>query len=268
MPHRKLYKSDISAVLFAFFFPVFATSIYFVVLNGGESQVQTFGYTICKFIQFAFPAWWVFEIQRRRKKRLNSDESELHAKTTERNVTTKTGRSITLPQSLVEGTLFGVLVFGLMVILYTLFFKPAGLIGPDTDYAVQIMQKVGGFGFGTPMRFLMLGLFISVMHSFLEEYYWRWFVYGQLRRMMPIGMAMLLGAIGFMLHHVILLATYFDWANPFTWLFSIGTAIGGIYWSWLYQRSGSLLGPWLSHAVIDAAIFVIGYDMIRHLMAA
>ena len=29
-------------------------------------------------------------------------------------------------------------------------------------------------------------------------------------------------------------------------------------WAWLYHRSGSLLGPWLGHALVDAAIFV-GY---------
>ena len=44
--------------------------------------------------------------------------------------------------------------------------------------------------------------------------------------------------------------------------FSASVAIGGAVWAWLYDRSGSLLGPWLSHILIDAAIFIIGYDLI------
>ena len=30
----------------------------------------------------------------------------------------------------------------------------------------------------------------------------------------------------------------------------------GAAWAWIYHRSGSLLGPWLSHLLIDAGIFV------------
>jgi uncharacterized protein len=36
---------------------------------------------------------------------------------------------------------------------------------------------------------------------------------------------------------------------------------GGAFWAWLYHRSGNLIAPWLSHALIDAAIFTVGYDL-------
>ena len=32
--------------------------------------------------------------------------------------------------------------------------------------------------------------------------------------------------------------------------------------AWLYRRSGSLVGPWLSHLLVDAGIMVIGYDLL------
>jgi membrane protease YdiL (CAAX protease family) len=38
--------------------------------------------------------------------------------------------------------------------------------------------------------------------------------------------------------------------------------VGGAFWAWLYHRSRSLWGPWLSHALVDATIFVIGWDLI------
>jgi membrane protease YdiL (CAAX protease family) len=66
-----------------------------------------------------------------------------------------------------------------------------------------------------------------------------------------------------MAHHVLVLAWYFGWTSWATWLFSVSVAIGGVVWCWIYQRSGSLVGPWLSHLLIDAAIFTIGYDMVH-----
>jgi membrane protease YdiL (CAAX protease family) len=61
---------------------------------------------------------------------------------------------------------------------------------------------------------------------------------------------------------VLVLAKYFGWDSPATWLFSAGVAIGGVVWAVVYQRSKSLLGPWLSHLLVDAAIFAIGWDLI------
>ena len=48
-----------------------------------------------------------------------------------------------------------------------------------------------------------------------------------------------------------------------TWLFSASIAIGGASGPFLYDRTRSIYAPWLSHALVDAAIFVIGYDIIK-----
>jgi membrane protease YdiL (CAAX protease family) len=47
-------------------------------------------------------------------------------------------------------------------------------------------------------------------------------------------------------------------------LASAAVAVGGAMWAWLYQRSGSIYAPWLSHLLIDAAIFTIAFDMVMH----
>ena len=75
------------------------------------------------------------------------------------------------------------------------------------------------------------------------------------------GAAVVLSSLAFTAHHVILLSIYFgaSWA---TILFSLCVAVGGAAWAWIYHRSGSLLGPWLSHLLIDAGIFVVGYDLV------
>ena len=64
-------------------------------------------------------------------------------------------------------------------------------------------------------------------------------------------------------HHVIVLREFFEEAPWLAWLLSSAVAIGGVFWAWLYERTGSLFGPWLSHLLIDAGIFWIGYDLVR-----
>jgi membrane protease YdiL (CAAX protease family) len=125
-----------------------------------------------------------------------------------------------------------------------------------------VRAKVLGMGIDTPARFAVLAVFYALVHSFLEEYFWRWYVFSELRRFTRDGTAIALSSLGFMAHHVIVLGLYFREAWWLTLLLSASVAIGGVVWAWLYRRSGSLLGPWLSHALVDAAIMAIGYQMI------
>jgi membrane protease YdiL (CAAX protease family) len=78
---------------------------------------------------------------------------------------------------------------------------------------------------------------------------------------MPLGPAIAISSLGFMAHHVLLLGLFFGWVSPLTYLFSMSVMIGGAFWAWLYNRSGNLVAPWLSHALIDAAIFVVGFEL-------
>lgn len=232
--HVRTARAELCALLFALVCPTVVTVAYFVVLAGHPYGKAA--YVIGKGIQFAFPLLWVLFITRQR----------LH-------IGRPTGRGLGL------GLLFGMMVAATMLGLYLAILRPAGFfIGP----AAAVREKVVQLGIATPALFAAAGVFYSLIHSLLEEYYWRWFVYGRLRTWLPLAPSLLIGSVGFMAHHVILLAVYFGIASPATWLFSIGVAVGGAVWAWLYEKTGSLYGPWLSHALVDAAIFIIGYDML------
>lgn len=131
-----------------------------------------------------------------------------------------------------------------------------------------IRQKISAMELDQPWKFISLGVFYSLFHSLLEEYYWRWFVFGQLRRLVPFWPAVVISSLGFMAHHVVVVGAYFGMASRETWLISFSIATGGVFWAWLYQRSGSLVGPWLSHLLVDSAIFAIGYEIARELIEA
>jgi membrane protease YdiL (CAAX protease family) len=125
-----------------------------------------------------------------------------------------------------------------------------------------VQQKVAEFGLNAPAAFAGFAALIAVGHSLLEEYYWRWFIFGRLRRLVAVGTAALISSLAFMAFHVIDLAMLFP-GRFLTLAFPLAVCvgIGGAAWCWLYQRTGSLAAPWLSHLIMDAAIFAVGYDL-------
>jgi membrane protease YdiL (CAAX protease family) len=166
----------------------------------------------------------------------------------------------TKPPSSYRRSLFGGVVFGLL----TSGFAAALLALPSVGDALrasgpQIREQVTAFG--VMKYYFVFGLFIAVLHSALEEFFWRGFVYGNLRRIVPIPLAHLLAAIGFAAHHVVVLNQFFPAATA--WFLGLGVAVGGLVWSLLYQRYGTLLGAWISHLIADVAVLIIGWQLMQ-----
>lgn len=229
------------ALSFALLFPLLMAWIYFVVVadEGGRANPWFIvGYSFGKLIQFGFPLLFVLCFARERL---------------------RPGKPKTSGLGL--GLVFALLVAALMLAAYF------GVLARRPELAmagVRIREKLIGFGLDSPTGFVVLASFISVVHSLFEEYYWRWFVFDGLKRYLPLMGAIVVSGLGFMGHHVVILGVYFPgrfWTMALP--FSLGIALGGMAWAWIYHRSGSLLGPWLSHALIDGAIMVIGYDLMR-----
>jgi membrane protease YdiL (CAAX protease family) len=155
------------------------------------------------------------------------------------------------------------LVIGLGICgLYFLALRDAPIFGATPAKLAALLANMHS---NTPAVFFAMAVFISVLHSFLEEYYWRWFVFGRLQRHLPLASALVISSLAFMAHHVLVLAYYFP---DHFWLavvpFSLCVAVGGGLWAWLYHRYGSLYPPWVSHLCADAAIMVVGYDMVSN----
>jgi len=227
------------AIAFAMVFPTFVTLVYFVILAGASTGLQQGAYVVGKTMQFAFPAVWTFLVLR---------EKPTWPRASSRGVWT--------------GILFGLIVGAAMLPLALWWLEPRGLLDEATG---QIGAKVEGLGLDSRLRYAALGIFYAACHSLLEEYYWRWFVFRRLRDYLTLPAAILISSLGFMAHHVVLLATFFGWTSPATYALSVAVALGGAVWAWLYESSGSLLGPWLSHLVVDAAIFLLGYLLAREM---
>ena len=234
--------------------PTLVTWLYFVALAERPTAVQQGAYGVGKVVQFALPVLWVGCLAGL----CSRSQSQGSRSQPQPKSQIAPGRRDL--QSVGLGLAFGIAVMGAMAGLYYFCLKPAGLFdGP----MLEVQAKVASFGIRSAAGYVALAMFYSLAHSLLEEYYWRWFVFGHCCRSLRPTTAVLLSGVGFAAHHVLVLGAYFGYGSPLTWLFSAGIVIGGVFWAWLYRRSGSLIGPWLSHALVDAAIFVIGWDLVR-----
>jgi membrane protease YdiL (CAAX protease family) len=232
---------DAAALVFASLFPLAMAYLYFVALAGDaarSSSLLVAAYSVGKVIQFPFPLVYVFL-----SARSELGWPRLHLRG--------------LAQGLVFALLVGVVILG----LYLAWLKHSAYLG---DAPEKVLARIRDFNAASPVRFFLLGFFICVIHSGLEEYYWRWFVFGWMRKYLPLGWAIALSSMGFMLHHIVVLGVFFPHAFwTLAMPFSLCVAVGGAVWAWLYHRSGELLGPWVSHALVDLAIMLVGYDMVR-----
>ncbi len=224
------------ALLFAGLLPTVLAWLYFVTY--ADAAFMPVVYVLCKVVQFSFPVVWVFLVRRRRP------------------------GGVRLPrEGLASGAAWGVVLFVFVWGVYLAVLRGSDLAAAG---APKIEARVEAIGAGTPLKFLLLTLGLSVAHSFLEEYYWRWFVFGRLRRLTGASTALILSSLAFAAHHVIVLGAFIGFGR-FWWvtiLFSIAVALGGGLWAWLYARHGSLVPPWLSHTMVDLAIMAIGYDLV------
>jgi uncharacterized protein len=233
-------RSDVRRLLgiwFGLILPSMITWGYFVGAADYPQGWQQSIYLIVKVFQFTFPLCWVFFV---------------------------IGDKPQFRQLTANGVVLG-LAFGLVVVAagWVLFSSALSDLPLFQAASAKIAAKVQSFGIDAAWKYALLAGFYSLGHSLLEEYYWRWFIYGQLRKVVPAAAAIIISAAGFASHHVIVLAIYFGTWSAATWLFSAAIIVGGVFWAWLYERSNSLIGPWLSHLVIDAGIFWIGFELVR-----
>jgi len=219
-------------LVIAFVLPSLATWAYFQLPLGPVAGQGLYG--LSKVFALALPLIWIVAIAREK---------------------------IRLPRptrsGLLEGLASGLVIGGLMVAGYYLFAKgsPGMLAG-----AAKITDKMAGFGITSPAMFIGFGVFIVLMNASIEEYYWRGFVFKRLAEGMNWTLAALLSGFGFMLHHIVVLAGYFE--PLLVALCSFGVMVGGVIWAWQFHRTRCIYSAWLSHAIVDVAVYIIAFDLI------
>jgi membrane protease YdiL (CAAX protease family) len=227
------------ALAFASTFPLASTWTYFVACggHGKPSGMVVAVYAVAKSLQFAFPLAYVCLFDRDRLARPIPD--------------LRGWPLALLFAAVIDAGLFG---------LYTFLQSTPLLEGVPAHVAEKLRELniVGLWGY------VGLALFVCIPHAAFEEYYWRWFVFGWMRRYLPFWPAAILAGLAFMAHHVVILVVFFpDQVWTLAVPLSLCVAVGGVAWAWFYERTGSLGAVWLCHGLIDLGIMLVGWHMVR-----
>jgi membrane protease YdiL (CAAX protease family) len=148
----------------------------------------------------------------------------------------------------------GLIIAGFILISYAAA-KGWGWLDP-----AQIGARARQTGLSNLGTYVGGALYWITLNSLMEEYVWRWFCFRQCEVLFGGFLGLFASAVGFTLHHIIALGGQFSW--PVTVLGSLGVFFGGAVWSWLYLRYRSVWPCYVSHAIVDVPIFVLGYWLI------
>lgn len=194
-------------------------------------------YTASKVIQFSLPLIVLFFISKETFRR----------------------ESLTIKQFF-EGNILGLFFFGALLFTYWIL-KNFPFV---QESAPLILEKLQALGAGTLPKFIVLAAFISFIHAFLEEYYWRWYVHREVRAWLSPFKASLVSSAAFTCHHVIVINAYLPesikhWGIFF---FPAYVFVGGLIWALIYERTRSITLTWISHIWADLAIMWIAAMMV------
>ncbi len=124
----------------------------------------------------------------------------------------------------------------------------------------EATKTIEELGIATPAKFLIFASAMSLGNSLMEEYVWRWFVFSRFKVLVGVWSAILLSALFFTVHHVIIL-----WNVGSIWLVlagSIALFAGGIIWGYLYNKYNSIWPGWICHVAADTAIMWVTWQML------
>ncbi|EYE88618.1 CAAX amino terminal protease [Fervidicella metallireducens AeB] len=111
----------------------------------------------------------------------------------------------------------------------------------------------------TPGNFIFVGLYITIGNSFLEEFFFRGYIFLNLYEQGYKKTAYVFSAVLFGLYHIAIFKT---WFNIELILLALSGLIGvAIIFNWLNTKSNNFINSWIVHILADSAIILIGMRM-------
>ena len=134
------------------------------------------------------------------------------------------------------------------------------LASPLFDFS-QIAGALTANAGVTKGNFLYVSLYISFVNSFLEEFFFRGFVFTNLKRHAGRKPAYIFSATAFSLYHV---AMMIGWFSPALFLLvMVGLVAGGMIFNWLNEKLDTIYCSWLTHMFANFAINTIGFILLK-----
>ena len=151
------------------------------------------------------------------------------------------------------GTISGICISAAITLAYI-------AIGDHLIDLSAMQERIASVGLANARAYTLAALYWISINSVLEEYVWRWFVFRKSEIVFGRHLAVVVSALFFTLHHIVAMNVYMDGIALV--LCATGIFIGGVVWSHMYSRFRSIWPGYLSHAIVDLCVFLIGAHII------
>ena len=124
------------------------------------------------------------------------------------------------------------------------------------DFSAITNQLTSGVGVGTD-NFLFIAIYISLVNSLLEEFFFRGFAFLTLKNQLPKWLAYVFSSALFAFYHMGMTA---GWFSPIMYILAMaGLSVGGCIFNFLNERCGNIYPSWLVHMFANFGINTIGF---------
>jgi len=108
---------------------------------------------------------------------------------------------------------------------------------------------------------LLYGIYFTFVNSLLEEFFFRGFMFLELKKLNMKKTAYFTSSLAFSIYHI---GNIQNWFNVWIFFLAIlGLFVGGIIFNYLDDRQNTFFNSWLVHICADLALVWIGYDLLR-----
>jgi len=128
------------------------------------------------------------------------------------------------------------------------------------DFSRVTSSLTEGMGI-TADNFLYVSLYISLLNSFLEEFFFRGFGFMTLKHYTGRKFAYVFSSLLFAVYHIGMLLDMFQ--APILALLLAGLIAGGCIFSALNEHSGCIYPSWFAHMFANFAINTVGFLLFR-----
>lgn len=104
---------------------------------------------------------------------------------------------------------------------------------------------------------IIAGIYTIFVNSFIEEYFFRGFIFQGIRNFERNKSAYFISSAAFAIYHVSIFEAWFN-----VWLMMlmlIGLFIGGLLFAYFVKKTGSILTSWMIHVSADLALVLFGF---------
>ncbi len=108
-------------------------------------------------------------------------------------------------------------------------------------------------------NYIGIALYISLINSLLEEFFFRGFMFLNLRKIGQRMFAYLVSAFAFTIYHIAIMGS---WFTPALFVVAmVGLFVGALIFNYLNEQDGNIYNSWMVHMMANLAINTVGLMM-------